>query len=372
MPEINLLPEELRKNEEKESEMAKKMAKSSNIIMTMPAVDQSLPLKKNKPSLLSRLFSGRKRQSQLGGLPKTAKPEPEEELPAEKKSVKESLHLPETQAAKSGINVDFTKGLETVLDNKKSESDKTNLADSASDSEKDRQKVKFSFGQLFSFSKFKADKKKIEKPTRLQVAESKIDQRDQRVLNVDLIPAEMSHYPELELSKKLVVNGLVLLAVILVIGAAYLGITWYQLKVNNELKTVETEITQLKMQISVYENQKEAAVVMQKKLELVRGLLNQHLYWTKFFDRLEKYTINEVYYTNFSMAGTDNLVLSAVGKDYESVAKQLMVFENASDFVTEVKIDAASADLDEDGEYIQVNFNINLVLAPAVFKEPIK
>jgi len=347
MADINLLPEELRKTEEKESEGHKK-PKSFSIELTAPAAEQKIKLvKKPRPSLLSRLFSAKKQKA------KSVNETPVAEEPDSK-----TFHLPETQLDQDSVEVDFTKDLG---------SDHSIPAD---EPKAKAEPIRASGPGLFALLRHRskpAVKAKIKTETERL---AKTD--EQRVLNVDLIPAELSKYPELELPKKIFSSGLIILAVVLAIGAVYLGMTWYQLKVNNQLDELNGEITSLEKQIGAYESQKTSAIALQKKLEMIRRLLDNHIYWTKFFDLLEKHTTSEVYYTNFSMAGTDKLVLSAVGKDYESVAKQLIAFQQASDFIQEVKIDAASAELNDNGEYSRVTFNINLVLIPEVFKEPIK
>ena len=111
-----------------------------------------------------------------------------------------------------------------------------------------------------------------------------------------------------------------------------------------------------------------SALEMQKYLGIIQQLLDNHLYWTKFFTFLEKYTISDVYYANFSMAGTEKLVISAVGKDYESVAKQLVNFQKAPDFIKNVSINNASAVINyEKGKYEGVDFNIDLEFMPEIF-----
>ena len=72
------------------------------------------------------------------------------------------------------------------------------------------------------------------------------------------------------------------------------------------------------------------------------------------------------------MAGRSALTIQAVGRDYESVAEQLVAFEQANDFVKNVRIDSASAVIDLDSETYQgVNFNVNLEFLPEVFFNPI-
>jgi hypothetical protein len=96
------------------------------------------------------------------------------------------------------------------------------------------------------------------------------------------------------------------------------------------------------------------------------------LYWTKFFEMLERHTVDEVYYTNFGMSGTKDVTLSAVGTGYRAAARQLVAFQQAEDFAQDVSINGATAELDlEDPSVVSVNFTVNLRLQDGVFEDPI-
>ena len=181
------------------------------------------------------------------------------------------------------------------------------------------------------------------------------------------MPAELAKHPELELSRKLTQTGLIFGGAILLVIVIYLGITWYQLVIARKIQKLEAEITRLDTQIASRKIEQDAALDLAKRLEMVKQMLDNHVYWTKFFEMLERYTIDEVYYTNFAMAGHDKLIIAAVAKDYQSVAKQLVAFKQAKDFIQDVRIDAAQAQIDASGFYQGVSFNINLEFLPEVF-----
>jgi len=108
-------------------------------------------------------------------------------------------------------------------------------------------------------------------------------------------------------------------------------------------------------------------------LNLVRGLLDKHVYWSQFFASLEQHTSKEVFFTNFSMSGTESVILTAVGQDYVSVAEQLVAFQEATDFIRSVRINSGSAIIDQEvGDYAGVDFTANLDFVPGVFLNPIE
>ena len=188
------------------------------------------------------------------------------------------------------------------------------------------------------------------------------------VFGVNLLAQAFGGTRDLGLGRKFIISGLAGLTAIILVAGVYFGIVIYQNTVQGDISRAKEQVASLDREIAGLEKEKEEALDLQKRLNLIKDLLAKHVYWTDFFRLLEKYTIDEVYYMNFSMAGKDKLVISAVGKDYKSLAKQFLAFEQAKDFIQTVRIDSASADIDaQKGVYKGVKFNINLEFAPDVF-----
>ena len=386
MPEINLLPDELREKESRELKSTRKKSRLVEIEMSSPKKEiANPPLKTPKPSILSRLFA-KKIVSNNPPYPAAEKVriKPEEFYPQGAEKV---LHIPkvrDSQADLAASDFAFENPAGQKMDEpdqveeskyqaedkfKKEEafSPKVKTAVEITKSGEEKKKGSTFWSRIIFGRKNIKNKKEGEKVT------SPKDKPMNERLDVNLIPEELARYPELELPKKLFASGMMLfIAVLLVIGA-YLGIAWYQFKIIQEIKESEAEIISINEEISNYEKDKQAALELQQYLQVTRELLNNHVYWTKFFSSLEKYTLDEVYYNSFSMSGKDELAISAVGKDYNSVAKQLVALQQASDFIKSVKIDAASAEIDQkEGVYLGVSFNINLQFQPNVFLKPIE
>jgi len=389
MPEINLLPDELREKEQKELESVRKKPKVFKIEMSSPQKEKvKQPLKASRPSFFSRLFS--RKVKAASPLSSPAKPE---RLKTESKAGRKSekvLHIPKVQSAKDQTSPDFLADNISVSkkESEKRESkfeDRVVMPHGRGLSVKGRkrkekffskpprltrlkirsngQKKRFSFWQKFITKKSVTEK---------EAKKERLDERGKR-LDVNLIPEDLAKKPELDFSKRLFTSGVIIFVFILLIAGGYLGISYYQFKITRQIKGLEVEIVALNQQISKHEETRLAALELQERLGVIHQLLEDHVYWTEFFDLLEGYTINEVYYTNFSMAGRDKLSISAIGKDYNSVAKQLVAFQDATDFVKSVRIDAASAEVSqEDGSYSGVSFNINLEFLPDVFLKPIE
>lgn len=391
MTEINLLPDELRDREHKELKSARKQPKSFGISMSNPKsekIDQ--PLSTARPSLLSRLFATKMDKPKMSEVPKTAdilkpdfsfkkKPNQQESVfhipkivdrPVEKKS---NISAPVGNDFKynNDQKTDEIKRPENKFEITKKQDDRRPILN---DSKTEKPKKKF---KIFGFWGKKKNKHKAEinheKEEKFKDKKDEEDNAKESFLDVDLIPRDLSGKPDLELKKKLFKSGSIVFLSLIIISLGYLGITWYKLRILQQKKAMEEEISLLNIQIAGYESEKSGALKIQDRVKIVRQLLDHHIYWTKFFETLQKHTLKDVYYVNFAMTGQDRLVISAVAKDYESIAKQLVAFEEANDFIKNVKIDALSANIDsEEGLYKGVNFNINLEFQPGVFLTPIE
>ena len=100
-------------------------------------------------------------------------------------------------------------------------------------------------------------------------------------------------------------------------------------------------INQTEAEINSHSLEKIQAISLKDRAQVLQILLNNHIYWTQFLDKLEHHTVNDVYYTNFVAESNGNIVLSAKAKTYNNVAEQLLTFKE-SDFVDSVEINSAS------------------------------
>lgn len=385
MADINLLPEELREKEKKEIEAAGKQGRASAMKMSQPRPEPLEPTKPARPRLsLWARFGGKKKAV-------TPKPAPVVTVqPASPKSRSEpgqgeQAHrdpkpapmptvAPDLLAASAGqAERNGSRGEPSPAPVVKARplpppppvppSEPVPVAPASSS---DRAKPKRTF-RLFSRRSHEAKDRKLE-PRDTVTTPAAEAPSDQTNLDVNLIPEGLANQEEQNFLKRLVRSGGLVALTLAVVGLAYLGIIWYKVTVNRQVDGVTAEVNQLEGTIAAIQADTERAGSLQQRLDLVSGLLDRHQYWTELFAILEAHTIDDVYYTNFSMAGTEKVVLTAVGKDYQSVARQLVAFQQASDAITGVEINSALANLDDAGNYQDVNFTINLTLNPDVFR----
>lgn len=362
MAEINLLPNEFRDKEEKERESARKRTHSEGFSLSNPADDKTTQaLRAPKPSLLSRLFSKKTEPKAGVSAEHLMRHEPMTNHPASR------MHLndvaPEkvmpTPAPAPEPEPEPEPEKEKVSENKPELILKKEEIDPPAKVEKNTKKSE----PRKHWSIF-GRKKKAETPS-TDTAGGPMQGGD---LDVNLIPSELARQPEIDFKKRLTMSGAAIFITIIVIAGVYLGMTWYQVRITQEITQRENGIKQLDADIDRLEVEKDSALETQKRLTLIKGLIDNHTYWTKFFELLEENTIRDVYYTNFAMAGTDSLTIAAVAKDYRAVAEQLVAFQQATSFVKNVRIDSASAEINpETATYDGVSFSVNLDFVPGIF-----
>lgn len=393
MPEINLLPGELRGKEEKELETAHKIPRVVKIEMSKPAKKEG-----PGPSFLRRLFSRQPKKSSPA-TPKEqlkepwpeekaaflAKPQPRlsakpsflsrlkmgfKRWPAQKSKEKKLPVLP-PETKKNGFKAVNNKPVSPLppaeflkVRPEKHWFFRRPKAAGKGNGQKPKAAAVFS-GNLPAPKKPPATKKEEKLKASLRAI------KRPAVFGVNLLLRAVGRGEEPEIIKKIFfIAGAGVLAALLA-GGAYLGIGGYQFFIERQAEEVKTEIIALDEEIAGLEKIKIAAQDLQQQFRTISDLLAKHVYWTKFFELLEKNTVSDVSYTNFAMAGRQELVISARGRDYKSVARQLLAFQQAKDFVKSVRIDSASAEIDpQKGLYQGVKFNVSLEFLPDVFIGP--
>lgn len=178
---------------------------------------------------------------------------------------------------------------------------------------------------------------------------------------VDLIPiaAKVRSWKQIG---SLLAFGLILSLVIL--GGLYGYLVLEQQKIVGNQNEQKQKITEIEKKILTFSELNKNINTLGQEIRLVQDTLSKHIYWTHFFSLLEKYTVNDVYYSGLAVGTNGGLTLSASTNSYDSVAKQLKVLnsEKAQEFVKEASI--TSAKQDKDGS---VSFQIILSLNQDLF-----
>ena len=179
-------------------------------------------------------------------------------------------------------------------------------------------------------------------------------------MGVDLVPTSAKVKNWKQISTFVVITFIASVGLIVVF---YFGLLTVDTSFNTNKSNTLAEIENIKSQLLDFKDINTEINATGKEITTVFDLLNQHIYWTNFFALLEKYTLDDVYYSSFASSNNGDLVLAATASSYYSVAKQLKVLqqEEASEFITEVNISSASA------SDAGVSFSISLTLNTDLF-----
>lgn len=153
------------------------------------------------------------------------------------------------------------------------------------------------------------------------------------------------------------------LASIIILAVFYGALFLQEQAIAKEYKLQQQAMLAIEKEILNFNDLNKNIQSLSTEIDLVQNALNRHIYWTKFFALLEKYTLPEVYYGGIAAGNNGALTLTASSENYESVARQLKVLqqESAKEFVQSVAINSAT--MNDQG----VGFSINLVLNPDLF-----
>ncbi|MFH1171709.1 MAG: hypothetical protein V1778_04180 [bacterium] len=184
-------------------------------------------------------------------------------------------------------------------------------------------------------------------------------------LGVNLVPEEMMS--SVSRQNRAIALAFIAAMSMLVVGLAYIGLSIYNSRIVMETEAQKQEMAIVDRQIQKLTVQKRDAEQFHSVTEQALSLLDTHIYWTKFFSGLEKYTLQTVSVRSASADQSGHLTLTLSGKDYRSLAQQLLAFEAATDFVKSVSITAGESAQGKEGEGQGVNFSATITLMPNVF-----
>ncbi len=184
-------------------------------------------------------------------------------------------------------------------------------------------------------------------------------------LKLDLIKDEIVKY--FNWKKNVVVLILCICVTTALISAAYWGIAWWgaeeQKKQLDEVVDTE-EISDLNQKISESKKEVDDIRYFEERMLRASDVLSSHVYWTNFFDFLEKNTLSQISYSNFSGGIDGNYTLNASAQEYSAIDAQVKKLLE-SDYVQSARVRSASSRGTEDGGAI--SFSLSLRIHPSIF-----
>jgi hypothetical protein len=189
--------------------------------------------------------------------------------------------------------------------------------------------------------------------------------------NLDLLETNLIK-DEIEIiydwKKDLSIFFVLFLVVAVFVAESYIFLyNWKKQKEVENSYYLETEITATELKINSLKDQYAKAMEFKSRLELSSVVLSNHVYWTNFFNFLEKNTLKDnVYYRNFSGDVYGNYILPAVSNDVLAVNFQSKVFSDNPNIISS-SINEEEIVNDENTGKTHINFNFNFNLNPKIF-----
>lgn len=156
---------------------------------------------------------------------------------------------------------------------------------------------------------------------------------DTSALDVNLIPDEI--LDQLRARNYLRELVYVALAGIMVVLIAFAALNIYQRKIATDTATLETQIQEFDSEIAGYIALQTEISALSQRLESLHNVLEAHVYWSPFLEKLEELTLATVYYTGMTgSANTGQFTFNAVAKSYQDVDAQVRVLRQAPEVLS--------------------------------------
>lgn len=190
-----------------------------------------------------------------------------------------------------------------------------------------------------------------------------------KILEVNLIKDEVKI--SFDWNKNISILMVVLFIASIFVAEIYFGLDWWQKQELTKAQSIENDIIKVNRDISKIKGTADEALSYKNKSIEVGRLLDNHIYWSNFFNWLEKNTLSTVKFDSFS-GNTDGLYsLSAKALSFAEVSWQVKTFL-ADPMVKKVEVLSVNSSLANNKIRTAdtgVNFALSFELDPAIFKK---
>ncbi len=189
-----------------------------------------------------------------------------------------------------------------------------------------------------------------------------------KILEVNLIKDEVGI--EFEWGRHLLPLFLSLIFSALLVAEIYYGLDWWQKQEEQKTIALNDEYKIVSRQISNINAKSNDVIVFKDKLQITKKLADSHVYWTDFFDWLEKSTLNSISYGGFSGDLTGKYSLGATAKTFSDISWQVKAFKD-NKFIDSVRVDSGSSGRADEKAVVNsnnpVSFSLDLKVKKDIF-----
>lgn len=186
---------------------------------------------------------------------------------------------------------------------------------------------------------------------------------------VNLVPENLRSAGVVGLRKKAFGLITTYLMVVFALIAGYFAIDYVERQARAMITQYDFEIARVKNEIGLFSAEQADIRDLSKQVSAGGQLLSNHVQWSDFFTFLEQNTINDVFYEEMVIdENTVTLNIAAFG--YEALARQILAFQRANDFVDDVQVRQVSIEESKDENFVSIvrtiatlTINENIVIA---------
>jgi Tfp pilus assembly protein PilN len=174
------------------------------------------------------------------------------------------------------------------------------------------------------------------------------------MVDINLIPRE---YRERKLGIKAIISKttIIALAVLILSLFFYGGLLFYKKNLVNNLEVINQEILELEQKRNP--KTEKAMVDLDKRINVLKKLFENHLYWSNLFEEIEKLIIPEAYFmgAEIKLSG-DALKFNSSGgtTSYTNLARQILSFQEEP-LISSVKVSDIALD-----EKMGIKFSVSV------------
>ena len=150
------------------------------------------------------------------------------------------------------------------------------------------------------------------------------------MVDINLVPREYRRRKE-RFTKLFSKTGGWVLALLILGLLLYGGLLFYENRLNKSLENIDEQITNLDIKRNLEIEQ--TMIDLDRKLKVLKGMFENHLYWSKLIKKVENLTILEAYFIdgNFTLeAGSLKVNFPGNTLSYTDLARQMVSFQEES------------------------------------------
>ncbi len=190
-----------------------------------------------------------------------------------------------------------------------------------------------------------------------------------KILEVNLIKDEVKI--AFDWNKNISIILVVFFVVGVFIAEIYFGLDWWEKEETAKAESLNGEIAQINLDISKIKGTADEALSYKDKSLEVSRLLDNHIYWSNFFNWLEKNTLSTVKFDGFSGDVKGHYALNARAISYAEVSWQTKAFLS-DPLVKDVKVSSVNLSISKDKTKAAdqgVSFGLDFNISPDIFKK---